>query len=44
MTLSFRMRKGYSGVTTWVAKDFSPVAAEIDPLGGGNADMDLEGR
>jgi hypothetical protein len=43
--MSGRKKKGYSGVTTWAATpSFSPVAAEADSLGGGDDDIDKEGR
>ena len=33
-----------AGVATYVAKAFSPVAAQIDCLGSGEEDIDREGR
>ena len=39
-----RERKGYSGVTTWVAAPYSPIAASVDCLGDGDDDIDREGR
>ncbi|KAK9908864.1 hypothetical protein WJX75_003939 [Coccomyxa subellipsoidea] len=37
-------KKGYSGVATYVADKYSPVHAQVDCLGTGNADIDREGR
>ncbi|GAX84278.1 hypothetical protein CEUSTIGMA_g11700.t1 [Chlamydomonas eustigma] len=40
-----RKRKGYSGVTTWTScATSSPLSSEADCLGGGNDDIDQEGR
>ncbi len=39
-----REKKGYSGVATYVADKYSPIDAQVDCLGSGNADIDREGR
>lgn len=37
-------KRGYSGVVTYCASALSPLAAEADCLGGGEGDIDKEGR
>lgn len=39
-----KRKKGYSGVCTWVTKNYSPTRAAMDILGDGTEDFNNEGR